>query len=132
MNKKPFKTDQAPAAIGPYSQAIESNGFLFLSGQIPIDPKTNTVIPSPSIIDQTRRVLQNIENILKARDLSLAHVIKTTIFLKNISDFQKMNEVYASFFSKKPADTPPARSAVEVARLPKDVLIEIEAIATLT
>ena len=128
MNKKSFQTDQAPTAIGPYSQAIESNGLLFLSGQIPIDPKTNTVISSPSIIDQTRQVLQNIENLLKARQLSLAHVVKTTIFLKNISDFQMMNEVYAGFFK----DTPPARSAVQVARLPKDVSIEVEAIATLT
>ena len=127
MNKKIFQTDRAPKAIGPYSQAIESNGFLFLSGQIPIDPATNQLISSPSITDQTKRVLQNIEALLKAKNLSLHHVVKTTLFLKNMSDFSAVNEIYGTFFK----ENPPARSTVEVSKLPKDVLIEIEAIATL-
>ncbi len=127
MNKKIFQTDHAPKAIGPYSQAIESNGFLFLSGQIPIDPATNQLISSASVVDQTKRVLQNIEALLKAKNLSLSHVVKTTLFLKNMSDFPAVNEIYGTFFK----ENPPARSTVEVSRLPKDVLIEIEAIATL-
>lgn len=126
MNKKAFSTPQAPQAIGPYSQSIESNGFLFLSGQIPLDPKTGTVAAT-TIMEQTKQVIQNIEAILKARGLSLEHIVKTTLFLKNMSDFQMVNEVYASYFKQ----TPPARSTVEIAKLPKDVLIEIEAIATL-
>src|SRR3989338_997722 len=127
MNKKIFQTDKAPKAIGPYSQAIESNGFLFLSGQIPIDPTTNQLISSTSILDQTKRILQNIEALLKAKNLSLSHVVKTTLFLKNMSDFPAVNEIYGTFFK----ENPPARSTVEVSRLPKDVLIEIEVIATL-
>ncbi|MBI3018280.1 MAG: RidA family protein, partial [Deltaproteobacteria bacterium] len=128
MNKKIFQTDRAPKAIGPYSQAIESNGFLFLSGQIPIDPATNQLISSTSVMDQTKRVLQNIEALLKAKNLSLSHVVKTTLFLKNMSDFPGVNEIYGAFFK----ENPPARSTVEVSKLPKDVLIEIEAIATLS
>ncbi len=128
MNKKSFQTDKAPRAIGPYSQAIESNGLLFLSGQIAIDPTTNQLIASSSIVDQTKRVLQNIEALLKAKNISLSHVVKTTLFLKNMSDFPAVNEIYGTFFK----ETPPARSTVEVSRLPKDVLIEIEAIATLS
>lgn len=127
MDKKPFQTDQAPKAVGPYSQAIESHGLFFISGQIPIDPKTNQLIASPEISDQALCVLQNIENILKSRGLTTDHVIKTTIFLKNISDFTTVNNIYERFFKKEP----PARSTVEVSRLPKDVLIEIETIATL-
>lgn len=127
MNKKIIKTSLAPQAIGPYSQAIQSNGFLFLSGQIAIDPSTNQLIESHSIADQTTRVLHNIEGILKSQNLSLSHVIKTTIFLKSMNDFSTVNEIYATFFK----DNPPARSTVEVSRLPKDVLIEIEAIATI-
>ena len=126
-NKKIFQTDKAPKAIGPYSQAIESNGFLFLSGQIPIDPTTNQLISSTSVVDQTKRVLQNIEALLSPKNLSLSHVVKTTLFLKNMSDFPAINETYGIFFK----ENPPARSTVEVSRLPKDVLIEIEAIATL-
>ena len=127
MNKKIFQTDRAPKAIGPYSQAIESNGFLFLSGQIPIDPATNQLISSPSITDQTKRVLQNIEAILTSQNLSFSHVVKTTVFIKNMSDFPTVNEIYGTFFK----ENPPARSTVEVSRLPKDVLIEIEVIAAL-
>ena len=126
-SKKIIQTPEAPKAIGPYSQAVESHGFLFLSGQIPLDPKTNQLISSTSVADQTERVLQNIQNLLKSKNLSLDHVVKTTLFLKNMTDFPTVNEVYQSFFSQNP----PARSTIEVSRLPKDVLIEIEAIATL-
>ena len=126
MNKIPFKTDQAPQAIGPYSQAIESHGFLFISGQIPIDPTTNQVIGSGSIEDQTIRVLTNIEALLKAKGLTMENIVKTTIFLQDMAHFQTANQIYANYFKKNP----PARSTVEVSRLPKDALIEIEAIAT--
>lgn len=127
MNKKSIQTSDAPKAIGPYSQAIQSQGFLFLSGQIPLDPQTQALIPSTSVTDQTRRVMQNIEAVLKSQNLTLDHIVKTTLFLKNMSDFPAVNEIYGSFFKS----TPPARSTVEVSRLPKDVLIEIESIATL-
>lgn len=128
ISKKVIETPHAPKAIGPYSQAVQSHGFLFLSGQIAIDPKTNQLPQGISILDQTKRVLQNIEALLKSQNLSLSHVIKTTLFLKNMGDFPTVNEIYGSFF------TPPypARSTVEVSKLPKDVLIEIEVIATLT
>jgi len=117
-------TTQAPAAIGPYSQAIKANGFIFASGQIPLDPATGNVIPG-SILEQTERVLTNVTEILKAAGSGLDRVVKTTVFLKNMTDFASMNEVYARFFT----NTPPARSTVEVARLPKDVLVEIEVVA---
>lgn len=126
MNKKPFESSEGPQAIGPYSQCIESQGFFYISGQIPIDPATQKIIESTAVADQTHRVLQNIKNILEARQLSFAHVVKTTIFLKNISDFPTVNEIYGSYFTKPY----PARSTVEVAKLPRDVLIEIETIAT--
>jgi 2-iminobutanoate/2-iminopropanoate deaminase len=117
-------TSQAPAAIGPYSQAIKANGFVFASGQIPIDPATNQLIQG-DIAAQTERVLTNIREILAAAGSSLDRVVKTTVFLKNMSEFAAMNEVYARFFPH----TPPARSTVEVARLPKDVLVEIDVVA---
>jgi 2-iminobutanoate/2-iminopropanoate deaminase len=117
-------TDRGPKAIGPYSQAIKTNNLIFLSGQIPLDPATQQLI-SGDIAAQTQRVLDNISGILEASGSSLGQVVKTTVFLKNMSDFAAMNEVYARYFT---AD-PPARSTVEVARLPKDVLIEIEIIA---
>ena len=117
-------TKQAPAAIGPYSQAIKANGFVFASGQIPIDPTTGNVITG-GIAEQTERVLTNVTEILKAANSGLDRVVKTTVFLKNIADFVAMNEIYSKFFTA----TPPARSTVEVARLPKDVLVEIEVIA---
>ena len=126
-HKKIFQTDAAPAAVGPYSQAVESQGFLFISGQIPINPKTNELIPSAAIEDQTLQVLTNVKSLLVARGLTLAHLVKTTIFLKNMSDFPTVNRIYATFFT----ESPPARACVEVSRLPKDVLIEIEGIATL-
>ena len=117
-------TNDGPKAIGPYSQAIKANGLAFLSGQICIDPATQQLITG-DVAAQTERVLQNITAILKAAGSSLGQVVKTTVFLKSINDFAAMNEVYGRYFT---AD-PPARSTVEVARLPKDVLVEIDVIA---
>jgi 2-iminobutanoate/2-iminopropanoate deaminase len=117
-------TNDGPKAIGPYSQAIKANGFVFLSGQIALDPATQQLI-SGDVAAQTERVLQNLAGILKAAGSSLGQVLKTTVFLKNMSDFVAMNEVYGRYFT----EAPPARSTVEVARLPKDVLVEIDVIA---
>jgi len=119
-----ISTEDGPKAIGPYSQAVKANGLVFLSGQIPLDSATQQLITG-DISAQTERVLQNITGILRAAGSSLAHVVKTTVFLKNMSDFAAMNEVYGRHFSAEP----PARSTVEVARLPKDVLVEIDVIA---
>ncbi len=117
-------TDQGPKAIGPYSQGIRANGFLFLSGQIPLDPVTQQVFEG-DIQAQTECVLQNIKGILEASGTSLEEVVKTTVFLKNMGEFGAMNEVYGKYFT----NNPPARSTVEVSRLPKDVSIEIEVVA---
>ena len=117
-------TDAGPKAIGPYSQAINANGLVFLSGQIPLDPATQQLIGG-DVGAQTERVLQNITGILTAAGSSLAQVVKTTVFLKSMNDFAAMNEVYGRHFTAEP----PARSTVEVARLPKDVLVEIDVIA---
>jgi 2-iminobutanoate/2-iminopropanoate deaminase len=117
-------TENAPQAIGPYSQAIKANGFIFASGQIPIDPATNQLM-SGDIAAQTERVLKNVSAILEAAGSNLRNVVRTTVFLKNMGEFAQMNEVYARFFGLNP----PARSTVEVARLPKDVLVEIDVIA---
>lgn len=117
-------TDAGPKAIGPYSQGIKANGLIFLSGQIPLDPATQQLIEGDAAV-QTDRVLQNIRGVLQAAGSSLDQVVKTTVFLKNMSDFAAMNEIYGRYFTQ----SPPARSTVEVARLPKDVLIEIEVIA---
>jgi 2-iminobutanoate/2-iminopropanoate deaminase len=117
-------TNDGPKAIGPYSQAIKANGFVFLSGQISLDPATQQLI-GRDVAAQTERVLQNISGILTAAGSSLEQVVKTTVFLKSMNDFAAMNEVYARHFT---AD-PPARSTVEVARLPKDVMVEIDVIA---
>jgi len=117
-------TNEGPKAIGPYSQAIKANGFVFLSGQIALDPATQQLI-SGDVAAQTERVLQNLAGILKAAGSSLQQVVKTTVFLKNMSDFAAMNDVYGRYFT----EAPPARSTVEVARLPKDVLVEIDVIA---
>ena len=122
--RKVISTNQAPAAVGPYSQAIRTTHSLFISGQLPIDPATNELIEG-SIQDQTRQVLQNILEIVRAADLELADIVKTTVYLRNMDDFAAVNEVYAAVFGKNP----PARACVEVSRLPKDALIEIEAIA---
>lgn len=117
-------TENAPKPIGPYSQAIKASGeILFISGQIPIDNAGNIV--GNDIIVQTRQVIANIESILKSQNLSLQNVVKTTVLLKNMNDFSEMNKVYEEYFK----ESKPARAAYEVARLPKDVLIEIEAIA---
>ena len=122
--KEIISTSEAPGAIGPYSQAVRSGNFLFCSGQIPLDPKSGQIV-SGDIAAQTRRVLDNIAAILKAEDLSLDHVVKTTIFLTNLGDFQTVNEIYGSYFKQDP----PARSTVQVAALPKGANVEIEVIA---
>ncbi len=119
-----ISTDAGPKAIGPYSQAIKANGFVFVSGQVSLDPATQQLIEG-DVAAQTERVLQNLSGILQAAGSSLAQVVKAGVFLKNMSDFAAMNEVYGRYF----AQTPPARSTVEVARLPKDVLVEIDVIA---
>jgi 2-iminobutanoate/2-iminopropanoate deaminase len=117
-------TDDGPKAIGPYSQAIKANGLVFVSGQVALDPATQQVV-SGDVAAQTERALQNLAGILKAAGTSLDRAVKTTVFLKNMSDFAAMNEVYGRHFTQ----APPARSTVEVARLPKDVLVEIDVIA---
>ncbi len=122
--KNVVTTDRGPKPIGPYSQAIKANGFIYLSGQVALDPKTGE-IAGAEIRQQTERVLENIKGILEAAGGNLHHVIKTTVFLKDMSDFPAMNEVYARYFTS----APPARSTVQVSRLPKDALVEIEVIA---
>lgn len=117
-------TKDAPRAIGPYSQAIRANGFVFVSGQVAIDPATQQVITG-EVAAQTERVLKSLSAILKAAGTGLEKVVRATVFLKNMGDFTAMNEVYARYFSSQP----PARSTVEVSRLPKDVLVEIDVIA---
>ena len=117
-------TDQAPKAIGPYSQAIRAAGFIFTSGQVAIDPATQQVVAGDVAV-QTDRVLKNLSAVLKASGSSLEKVLRCTVFLKNMGDFGAMNEVYGRYFTQNP----PARSTVEVARLPKDVLVEIDVIA---
>ena len=117
-------TKDAPQAIGPYSQAVKANGFIYASGQIAIDPATQQVITG-DVAAQTDRVLRNLSEILEAAGSGLGKVVKSTVFLKDINDFTAMNGVYGKYFSS----APPARSTVEVARLPKDVLVEIDVIA---
>ncbi|KAI9309629.1 endoribonuclease L-PSP [Cunninghamella echinulata] len=124
MSLARVQTDSAPAALGPYSQAIKVNGFVYTSGQIPLDPATGQIVEG-GIAAQTRQTLKNLEAVLKASGSDVNKVIKTTVFIKNMDDFVNINEVYAQVFSTHQ----PARSCVEVARLPKDVLIEIEAVA---
>jgi 2-iminobutanoate/2-iminopropanoate deaminase len=119
-------TDKGPKPIGPYSQAVKSNGFLFVSGQVAIDSRSNEFVPG-DIRQQTERALENLKGILEASGANLHHVVKTTVFLKDMNDFAAMNEVYGRFFTA----APPARSTVQVARLPKDALVEIEVIASL-
>jgi 2-iminobutanoate/2-iminopropanoate deaminase len=122
--KKVISTPHAPAAIGPYSQAIVYNGFAYLSGQIPLDPATGQVIEG-DVTAQTERVFANMKSVLEACGSSFAQVLKTTVFIKDMGEFSKVNEVYAKYFDANP----PARSTVEVARLPRDVRVEIEAVA---
>ena len=119
-------TDRGPKPIGPYSQAVKSNGFVFVSGQVALDPKTNEFVGS-DVRQQTERVLENLKAILEASGVSLNHVVKTTVFLKDMNDFTAVNEVYARYFIA----APPARSTVQAARLPKDALVEIDLIASL-
>lgn len=124
MKKEIISTDQAPAAIGPYSQAVKIGEMVFVSGQIPIDPLSGNLIEG-DIKAQTRQVLKNVSAVLSAAGTSIDSVVKTTVFITNMDDFALMNEVYAEFFTSMP----PARACVEVSRLPKDVLVEVEAIA---
>jgi 2-iminobutanoate/2-iminopropanoate deaminase len=124
LSKQAISTSQAPAAIGPYSQAIRSGHLIFVSGQIPLDPETGRIVEGDAAV-QTARVLQNLSAILEAAGSSLEHVLKTTVYLKDLADFEMMNEVYARFF----VDVAPARATVEVARLPRNVLVEIDLIA---
>jgi 2-iminobutanoate/2-iminopropanoate deaminase len=124
--KETINTDRAPKAVGPYSQAVKAGGFLFMSGQIPIDPETNEVVNGSSAV-QAERVLRNLSIILEDSGATLEEVVKTTIFLADMNDFAEVNEVYARYFPIEP----PARATVQVSRLPKDVRVEIEAIAYL-
>ena len=124
MKKTLVQTDKAPKAIGPYSQAVRAGSFLFLSGQIPLDPKTGELVRG-DIRQQTQQVLENIKGVLESQKLGMEDVVKVTIFLKNIGDFNQVNEVYGTYFPS----SAPARSTVAVAGLPRDVEIEIEVIA---
>jgi len=124
MKKKVIQTEKAPKAIGPYSQAIQAGNFLFLSGQIPLDPKTGELVKG-DIRKQTQQVLENIKGVLESQGLGMENVVKATLFLKDIENFNQVNEVYATYFPS----SPPARSTVEVVKLPRDTDIEIEAIA---
>lgn len=124
--KEIISTDKAPAAIGPYSQATKAGGFLFLSGQIPLDPITMDVVPG-CVSCQIEQVMLNTKCILESQGLDFTDVVKTTVFIKDMNDFEKVNAVYAKYFEKDH----PARSCIEVARLPKDVLVEMECIAAL-
>jgi len=122
---KIISTEKAPKAIGPYSQAVVSNGFAFLSGQIPLDPATGQLIGG-DVAAQTVRVLENLKAVLEASGSSLGRVVKTTVYLKDMGEFAQMNAVYSEYFP----ENPPARATVEAARLPRDVRVEIDCIAT--
>ncbi len=126
MQRQVIHSDKAPKAIGPYSQAIRIGDPVFCAGQTPLDPTTGNMVEG-DIEPQTRRVLQNLSAVLQAAGTSLGRAVKTTVFLKDMNDFQRMNAVYAEFF---PQD-PPARSTVQVARLPRDAAVEIEVVATI-
>lgn len=126
MKKEVILTKEAPAPIGPYSQAIRTGNILFCSGQIPLDPSTNLIVGGGDVKAQTVQVMKNIEAVLKAGGAAFENVVKTTIFLKSMGDFPVVNEIYGAYFK----GVAPARSTVEVARLPKDVLVEIEVLAT--
>jgi len=124
MTKKIINTDQAPAAIGAYSQAVENNGMLFISGQIPVNPATGEII-SQDVQEQTKQSLENLKAILKEAGYSLADVVKTEVFISDMENFTQINDIYANYFT----EDEPARACVEVGRLPKDVLVEIAATA---
>lgn len=121
MQREAIRTDGAPKAIGPYEQAIRANGFVFTAGQIPLDPKTGNLVEG-GIAEQTRRVFENLRAVLEAAGASMESVVKATVFLKNMSDFAAMNEVYAEYFN----NSKPARSTVAVAELPRGALVEID------
>ncbi len=122
--KEMISTDKAPQAIGPYSQAIKANGFIFTAGQIALDPLTGQLVVG-DVVRQTTRVLENLKNIVEAAGSSLDRAVKVTVYLKEMNDFARMNEVYARYFRQDP----PARSTIEAARLPRDVLVEIDLVA---
>jgi 2-iminobutanoate/2-iminopropanoate deaminase len=124
LTKRVIKTEQAPPAIGPYSQAIAANGFVFAAGQIPLDPRTGQPVLGDVRV-QTRRVLDNLKAVLEAAGSSMDQVVKTTVFLRDLNDFGAMNEIYGEYFK----ESPPARSTVQVVKLPRDASVEIEAVA---
>ena len=125
--KKIVSTTEAPAAVGPYSQAVRIGPFLFTAGQIPLDPKSGQIL-TQDIAEQTRRVFENLSAVLQAEGMDFGNVVKTTVFMTNLADFQTMNEVYAGYFT----DAPPARSTVQVSALPKGAQVEIEIVAAVT
>ena len=124
MSKRVIRTEEAPPAIGPYSQAIVANGLVFAAGQIPLDPRTGQTVPGDVRV-QARRVLDNLKAVLEAAGSSMDQVVKTTVFLRDLNDFGAMNEIYGEYFK----ENPPARSTVQVAKLPRDAAVEIEAVA---
>ena len=124
MTKQIIVSPEAPAALGPYSLGVWAGDLLFVSGQTPLDPATGTVVPG-TVVEQTHQAIQNVRAALAAAGLTLAHVVKSTVFIKDMNDFSKINEVYAGYFTAPY----PARSCVEVARLPRDVLVELEVVA---
>ncbi len=124
MSKQIIHTDNAPKAIGPYSQAVKAGGLVYCSGQIPLDPATMELVQG-GVADQTRRVMENLQAVLAAAGSSLAQVVKTTVFLRDMNDFAEMNAAYGEYFKVDP----PARATVQVARLPKDVAVEIDCVA---
>ncbi len=124
MSKRIIKTEAAPAAIGPYSQAVVANGFVYTAGQIALDPRTRQLVPGDIRI-QTGRVMENVKAVLEAAGSSLGKVVKTTVFLRDMNDFGTMNEIYGSYFKEEP----PARSTIQVAKLPRDAAVEIETVA---
>lgn len=124
MSKRIVRTEQAPQAIGPYSQAVVGGGFVYVAGQLALDPRTGQLVPGDVRI-QTKRVMENIKAILEGAGSSLDRVVKTTVFLRDLNDFGAMNEIYGSYFQ----EDPPARSTFQVAKLPRDGVVEIEAVA---
>ena len=126
MNRKVIRTDLAPAPVGPYNQAIAASGLVFVAGQIPLDPSSGEIVGGADVAQQTQQVITNIKAVLEASGSKLQDVVKTTVFLVDLNDFAAMNAVYAQYFEEAIA---PARACVQVSRLPKDVLVEIECIA---
>jgi len=124
MDKRIVRTDAAPAAIGPYSQAVVANGFVYAAGQVPLDPQTGQIVLG-DIRAQTKRVMENLKAVLAAAGSSMDKVVKTTVFLRDLNDFGTMNEIYGEYFQERP----PARSTVQVARLPREAAVEIEVVA---